>query len=177
MQSVAYTFLYIRCEALYYLNGENAWGSKLFDTPSYVLGSLYRSERVFVGRDRSRRSTTVLVMFKTIVVLWRFATIFFIVEKSENNPSAVVTPSGIRIRRYLANNRAVVGDLAYLQRRFHTIVYDFITHITRIRTMTRTIYDSNRLIMTTTRICHENTLRPTNVLRLMTLSSICAASP
>ena len=35
MQSVAYTFLYIRCEALYYLNGENAWGSKLFDTPSY----------------------------------------------------------------------------------------------------------------------------------------------
>ena len=37
MQSVAYTFLYIRCEALYYLNGENAWGSKLFDTPSYML--------------------------------------------------------------------------------------------------------------------------------------------
>ena len=36
MQSVAYTFLYIRCEALYYLNGENAWGSKLFDTLSYV---------------------------------------------------------------------------------------------------------------------------------------------
>ena len=36
MQSVAYTFLYIRCEALYYLNGENAWGSKLFDTPSYM---------------------------------------------------------------------------------------------------------------------------------------------
>ena len=36
MQSVAYTFLYIRCEALYYLNGENAWGSKLFDTPSYL---------------------------------------------------------------------------------------------------------------------------------------------
>ena len=37
MQSVAYTFLYIRCEALYYLNGENAWGSKLFDTPSYTV--------------------------------------------------------------------------------------------------------------------------------------------
>ena len=46
MQSVAYTFLYIRCEALYYLNGENAWGSKLFDTPSYTFPKPKKSEWV-----------------------------------------------------------------------------------------------------------------------------------
>ena len=44
--------------------------------PAYAWGNLCRSERVSVGRERSRRSTTVLVMFKTIVVLRRFATIF-----------------------------------------------------------------------------------------------------
>ena len=34
--------------------------------------SLDRPGKVLVGRDRSRWSTTVLVMFKTIVVLRRF---------------------------------------------------------------------------------------------------------
>ena len=58
MQSVAYTFLYIRCEALYYLNGENAWGSKLFDTPSYIL-----SCRVACHIDRKKYSRIILPVY------------------------------------------------------------------------------------------------------------------
>ena len=40
-------------------------------------GGLYRSGRVLVGPERSLRFMKVLAMFKTIVVLRRFATIFF----------------------------------------------------------------------------------------------------
>ena len=43
---------------------------------TYAWRSLNRSGRVLVGHERSPSSTTVLVMFKTTVVLWRLAMIF-----------------------------------------------------------------------------------------------------
>ena len=42
------------------------------------VGSLDRSGRVLVGLERSHSSKSVLVIFKTIVVLWQFAMIIFI---------------------------------------------------------------------------------------------------
>ena len=83
-------------------------------------GGLYRSGRVLVGPERSLRSMKVLAMFKTIVVLRRFATIFFF--RTEDNPSAIITLSGICVSLSSIQSWRFVDRLEYLQRRLRSIV-------------------------------------------------------
>ena len=51
--------------------------------------SLDKSGSVLIGPERSRRSKTVLVMFKAIGVLQRFAMIFLFVGQSSHNSIGV----------------------------------------------------------------------------------------
>lgn len=75
---------------------------------------------VMVGCGRSPRSTTVLILLKTIVALRKFV-MSFSLWHGKGNPSAVVTPSDF-IPSFCKQCRRFVDDLDCLQQKFPMFV-------------------------------------------------------